>query len=59
MVRLRTILILRGLLAAFFVALGVVLLARGDSVFGLFAVAVGATNAALIAVVARRARQGG
>jgi hypothetical protein len=57
--RVRTILILRGLLAAFFVVLGVVLLAGGDTVFGLFAVAVGVTNAALIGVVARRARQGG
>jgi drug/metabolite transporter (DMT)-like permease len=55
--RLRTILILRGLLAAFFVVLGVVLLAGGDTVFGLFAVAVGVVNAALIGVVAHRARR--
>jgi hypothetical protein len=57
--RLRTILILRGLLAAFFVVLGVVLLAGGDTVFGVFAVAVGITNAVLIGVIARRARPRG
>ena len=56
--RLRTILILRGLLAAFFVVLGIVLLAGGDAVFGAFAVAVGITNAVLIGVVIRRARPG-
>ena len=55
--RLRTILILRGLFAAFFVVLGIVLLARGDTVFGLFAVAVGITNVVLIGVVVRRARR--
>jgi hypothetical protein len=54
--RLRTILILRGLLAAFFVVLGVVLVASGDTVFGLFAIAVGITNAVLIGVLVRRAR---
>jgi hypothetical protein len=57
--RLRPILILRGLLAAFFVVLGVVLLASGDSVFGVFAIAVGVTNAVLIGVVVRRVRQRG
>jgi hypothetical protein len=57
--RLRTILILRGLLAAFFGVLGLVLLASGDTVFGLFAIAVGVTNAVLIGVVVRRARQRG
>ena len=57
--RLRTILILRGLLAAFFVVLGIVLLAGGNTVFGLFAVAVGITNAVLIGVVIRRARPPG
>ena len=57
--RLRTILILRGLLAAFFVVLGIVLLAGGDAVFGAFAIAVGITNAVLIGVVIRRARRPG
>ena len=54
--RLRTILILRGLLAAFFVVLGVVLIADGDAVFGGFAIVVGVVNAGLVAVLARRAR---
>ena len=57
--RLRTILILRGLFAAFFVILGIVLLATGDTVFGLFAVAVSITNAVLIGVVIRQARRPG
>jgi len=57
--RLRTILILRGLFAAFFVILGIVLLASGDTVFGLFAIGVAITNAALIGVVIRRARHPG
>ena len=57
--RLRTILILRGLLAAFFVVLGIVLLAGGDAVFGVFSIAVGITNAVLIGVVIRRARPPG
>jgi hypothetical protein len=54
--RLRMILILRGLLAAFFGVLGIILLASGDTVFGLFAIAVGITNAVLIGVLVRRAR---
>jgi hypothetical protein len=54
--RLCMILILRGLLAAFFGVLGVILLASGDTVFGLFAIAVGITNAVLIGVLVRRAR---
>jgi hypothetical protein len=57
--RLRMILILRGLLAAFFVVLGIILLASGDTVFGLFAIAVGITNAVLIGVLVRRARPRG
>jgi hypothetical protein len=57
--RLRTILIMRGLLAAFFFVLGVVLLADGDVVFGVFAIAVGITNSVLIGVVIRRARRPG
>ena len=54
--RLRTILILRGLLAVFFVVVGVVVIAGGDVVFGVFAVLVGVVNAVLIAVLVRRAR---
>jgi hypothetical protein len=57
--RLRTILLLRGLLAVFFVVLGAVLVVSGDAVFGLLALAVGVTNAVLIGVIARRARPGG
>jgi hypothetical protein len=57
--RLRMILILRGLLAAFFGVLGIILLASGDTVFGLFAIAVGITNAVLIGVLVRRARPRG
>ena len=57
--RLRMILILRGLLAAFFVVLGVILVTSGDAVFGLFAIAVGITNAVLIGVLVRRARPRG
>jgi hypothetical protein len=57
--RLRTILILRGLLALFFLVVGIVTLADGSAVFGLFAIAIGITNAVLIAVLARRARNAG
>ena len=45
--------------AAFFLILGVVLLATGNVVFGLFAVAVAITNAVLVGVVLRRARPPG
>jgi hypothetical protein len=55
--RLRSILILRSVFAAFFVILGIVLVATGDTVFGLFAVGVGITNAVLIAVVVHQARR--
>jgi hypothetical protein len=54
--RLRAILILRGLLAAFFVVLGVVLVVDGDAVFGAFAIVAGIVNAGLIVALARRAR---
>jgi len=57
--QLRTILILRSLLAAFFVALGIVLFLRGRAVFGCFALAVGATYATLVALLARRGRASG
>jgi hypothetical protein len=59
MERLRMILILRGLLATFFVVLGVILVTSGDTVFGIFAIAVGITNAVLIGVLVRRARPRG
>ena len=54
--RLRAILILRGLLAAFFVVLGIVLVVDGDAVFGVFAIVAGIVNAGLIVALARRAR---
>jgi hypothetical protein len=57
--RLRAILLLRGALAAFFFVLGVVLLATGNPVFGVFAIAVGVVNTVLIVVLARRARDAG
>jgi hypothetical protein len=52
--RLRTVLILRGLLALFFLVLGVVLLAQGRGVSGVFAIVVAITNGALIAALVRR-----
>jgi len=57
--RLRAILLLRGALALFFLALGVVLLATDNVVFGVFAIVVAIVNAALIVVLARKARQTG
>ena len=57
--RLRAILLLRGALALFFLALGVVLLATDNVVFGVFAIAVAIVNAALIVVIARKARETG
>jgi hypothetical protein len=57
--RLRAILLLRGALALFFLALGVVLLATGNAVFGVFAIVVAIVNATLIVVIARKARQAG
>ncbi len=55
--RLRAILLLRGALAAFLFVLGVVLLTTGNLVFGVFAVVAASVNAALIVVVAHKARQ--
>lgn len=57
--RLRAILVLRGALALFLFGLGVVLLARGSTVFGVFAVAAALVNATLIVVLARKARGAG
>ena len=57
--RLRAILVLRGALALFFLVLGVVLLATGNVVFGVFAVAVAVVNAALVTVLVRKARRPG
>lgn len=54
--RLRAILLLRGMLALFFVVLGVVLVATGNVVFGVFAIVVAIVNASLIAMIARKAR---
>jgi hypothetical protein len=57
--RVRAILLLRGALAAFFLVLGVVLLATGNAVFGVFAITVAIVNSVLIVVLARRARDAG
>jgi len=54
--RLRTILLLRGALALFLAVLGVVLLASGTLVFGVFALVAALVNAVLIGILARRAR---
>ena len=55
--RLRAILLLRGALALFFFALGVVLFATDNVVFGVFALVVAIVNTVLIVVIARKARQ--
>jgi hypothetical protein len=55
--RLRAILLLRGTLAVFFLVLGVVLVATGNVVFGVFAIVVAIVNTALIAVIVRKARR--
>jgi len=57
--RLRAILLLRGALALFFLALSMMLLATDNVVFGVFAIVVAIVNAALIVVIARKARQPG
>ena len=57
--RLRAIFILRGALALFFLVLGIVLLATGNVVFGVFAVVVAFVTAGLILVLARKARRTG
>ena len=54
--RLRSILLLRGALALFFFVLGVVLLATGNVVFGVFAIVFAIVNASLIGVIVRKAR---
>ena len=54
--RLRAILLLRGALALFFLALGLALLATDNVVFGVFAIVVAIVNAALIAVIVSKAR---
>ena len=55
--RLRAILLLRSGLALFLFGLGVVLLATGSVVFGVFAVVAAIVNASLIVVIARKARR--
>ena len=54
--RLRAILILRGVLALFFLVLGIVLVLTGNVVFGVFAIVVALVNAALVFVLANRSR---
>jgi hypothetical protein len=54
--RLRTILIIRGVLAILLLALGVVALEDGRTVFGVLLLAMGTVNGVLIAVLSRRRR---
>ena len=54
--RLRAILLLRGALALFFLVLGIVLVASGTVVFGVFAIVVALVNTALIFVLVNRSR---
>jgi hypothetical protein len=54
--RLRAILVLRGVLASFFLVLGIVLVVTGNAVFGVFAIAVAIVNTVLILLLARKAR---
>lgn len=56
---LRTVIRVRTAVAVLFVLGGLVVLATGETVFGLLMVAFGATNAVLVAVVLRRARAAG
>jgi len=55
--RLRTILIIRGVLAILLVALGVVALEDGRTVFGVLLLAMATVNGVLIAVLSRRRRE--
>ena len=55
--RLRTILIIRGVLAILLLALGVVALEDGRAAFGVLLLAMGTVNGVLIAVLSRRRRQ--
>lgn len=57
--RLRTIIRVRAALALVFGVGGLVVLATGETVFGLLMVAFGVTNAVLVYVVVRRARASG
>jgi hypothetical protein len=54
--RLRTILILRGCMAVLFLGLGIGALADGRPFVGVFALAIGVTNGALVTVLERRRR---
>jgi hypothetical protein len=57
--RLRAILLLRGALALFFLVLGIVLVASGNVVFGVFAIVVAIVNASLIWIIVRKVRRPG
>jgi len=57
--RLRAILLLRSALAVFFLVLGIVLVATGNVVFGVFAMVFALVNAVLVVVITRRARGAG
>jgi hypothetical protein len=54
--RLRAILLLRGALVVFLLAVGVVLVAGGDAAFGAIVIGAAIVNVVLIVVIARKAR---
>lgn len=57
--RLRTIIRVRAAVAVLFVVAGLVVVATGETVFGLLMLAFGITNAVLVVIVVRRARATG
>jgi hypothetical protein len=59
MARLRTIIRVRAAVAVVFVLAGLVVIAVGETVFGLLMLAFGLTNAVLVVIVWRRARATG
>jgi hypothetical protein len=59
MARLRTIIRVRAAVAVLFVLGGLVVIAVGETVFGLLMLAFGLTNAVLVVIVWRRARAAG
>jgi hypothetical protein len=54
--QLRTVLIVRSVIAVLFAGLGVTALADGRTLFGLFAIALAVMNVVLIVTIGRRAR---
>jgi hypothetical protein len=59
MARLRTIIRVRAVVAVLFALGGLVVIAVGETVFGLLMLAFGLTNAVLVVIVWRRARASG